>query len=51
MKRVYKEYTKIVQISKEEISISDGVEVGKDIIDKQDLSNLSENNQSTLQGF
>ena len=28
------EYTKIVQISKEEISISDGVEVGKDIIDK-----------------
>ena len=45
------EYTKIVQISKEEISISDGVEVGKDIIDKQDLSNLSENNQSTLQGF
>ena len=45
------EYTKIVQISKEEISISDGVEVGKDIIDKQDLSNLSENNQSMLQGF
>jgi outer membrane protein OmpA-like peptidoglycan-associated protein/tetratricopeptide (TPR) repeat protein len=45
------EYTKIVQISEEEISISDGVEVGKDIIDNQDLSNLSENNQSTLQGF
>ena len=44
-------YTKIVQISEKEILISDGVEVGKDIIDKQDLSNLSESNQSTLQGF
>jgi outer membrane protein OmpA-like peptidoglycan-associated protein len=45
------EYTKIVKISEKEITISDGVEVGNDIIDNQDLSNLNNNNQSTLQGF
>jgi len=45
------EYTKIVQIFDEEISVSDGVEVGNDIIDSKDLSTLSNNNQSTLQTF
>ena len=45
------EYTKIVQILDEEINILDGVEVGNDIIDNQELNNLANNNQSTLQGF
>ena len=45
------EYTKIVLISEKEITIKDGVEVGNEIVDNEDLSNLSENNQSILQGF
>ena len=45
------EYTKIVKISEKEIIIKDGVEVGNEIVDNEYLSNLSENNQSTLQGF
>ena len=45
------EYTKVVEIKEKEILIAEGVDVDGDIIDNETLSQLSKNNQSTLQVF
>ncbi|MDA9809604.1 OmpA family protein [Flavobacteriales bacterium] len=45
------EYTKIVEIKEKEIVISKGFEVAGSIVNSEDLSQLSKNNESTLQIF
>ena len=43
------EYTKVVEIKEKEILIAEGVDVDGDGIDNEALSQLSENNEITLQ--